>query len=78
MVDILFMEKDIKNLVASVEIIAQTTATILERVNSIETDLKGFKQETRDNFDSMETKIDYMNDTLMNYDKRIEKIEDKV
>ena len=72
------MEKDMKNLVASVEIIAQTTATILERVNSIETDLKGFKQETRDNFDSMETKIDYMNDTLMNYDKRIEKIEDKV
>ena len=72
------MEKDMKNLVASVEIIAQTTATILERVNSIETDLKGFKQDTRDNFDSMETKIDYMNDTLMNYDKRIEKIEDKV
>jgi len=117
------MEKDMKNLTKSVELIAKTTATILERVgkiedvmakkddlkkiektvlatrdelntlkdkvnlfkldshvnfNDIRTDLKILKQETRDNFEEVNTKLDNLNDTDMNFDKRIEKIEEKV
>ncbi len=99
-----------KNLTKSVEMIANTTAKILERVDNIEnkvsglenkvsgiesklnsfkletqinfndlqTDLKSFKLETREGFEEVNAKLDNLNDTDMNFDKRIEKIEDKV
>ena len=89
---ILPMEKDMKNLTKSVELIANTTAKILERVDSIENKVSGlenkvsgiesklnsFKLETRESFEEVNTKLDNLNDTDMNFDKRIEKIEDKV
>lgn len=99
---ILPMEKDMKNLTKSVELIAKTTASILERMENIETnmatkgqlnefkletytsfndlrtDLKTFKHDTRNDFDGLEGKIDDMNEVVMSYDNRIEKIEDKV
>ncbi|MFZ1019698.1 MAG: hypothetical protein WAN61_01745 [Minisyncoccia bacterium] len=46
--------------------------------NNIETDLKSFKIETRDNFKELNEKFDDLNDTVMNHDKRIEVLEEKV
>lgn len=104
------MEKEIKSLAQSVELIAENTAKVLERMNKIEnttlatrdelkdlntevvkfklktsinltdiqTDIKSFKQETRDSFKEVNEKLDDLSDTDMNYDKRIEKLENKV
>jgi len=107
------MTEDIKNLTKSVDVIAQTTAKILEtmatkkdlegfatkedlnglatkkdlastefrlqkQISGIETDLKSFKQETRENFDQVNEKLDDLHDTATNHDKRIEVLEEKV
>lgn len=104
------MEKEIKSLAQSIELIAENTAKVLERMSKIEnttlatrdelknlntevvkfklktsidltdiqTDIKSFKQETRDNFGGLNEKLDDMADTLTINDKRIEKLEDKV
>jgi methyl-accepting chemotaxis protein len=104
------MEKEIKNLTKSVELVAGNTAKILERMDKLETttlatrddlkefrvevkrfklethvnlndmltDIKSFKQETRDNFKEINDKLDDSSDTTMSYDKRIEKLENKV
>lgn len=104
------MEKEIKGLVKTVDIMAKNVAKVLDRMDKIEntvlatrdelkdlntevvkfklktsinltdiqTDIKSFKQETRDNFKEVNIKLDDLSDTDMNYDKRIEKLEDKV
>lgn len=46
--------------------------------NNLESDLKSFKNETRDRFDKLDEKFDDLNDTVMNHDKRIETLEVKV
>ena len=46
--------------------------------NNIETDLKSFKNETQDNFKELNEKFDDLNDTVMNHDKRIKILEEKV
>lgn len=104
------MEKEIKGLIKTVDIMAKNIAKVLDRMDKIEntvlatrdelkdlnaevvkfklktsinltdiqTDLKSFKQETRDNFKEVNIKLDDLSDTDMNYDKRLEKLEDKV
>ncbi|MFA6999706.1 MAG: hypothetical protein WC241_01165 [Candidatus Paceibacterota bacterium] len=104
------MEKEIKGLIKTVDIMAKNVAKVLDRMDKIEntvlatrdelkdlntevvkfklktsinltdiqTDIKSFKQETRDNFKEVNIKLDDLSDTDMNYDKRIEKLEDKV
>ncbi|MEK7564225.1 MAG: hypothetical protein AAB510_01475 [Patescibacteria group bacterium] len=46
--------------------------------NNLETDLKSFKNETRDNFKELNEKFDDLSDTVMNHNKRIEALEEKV
>lgn len=46
--------------------------------NNLETDLKSFKNDTRNNFKELNEKFDDLNDTVMNHDKRIEVLEEKV
>ena len=46
--------------------------------NNLETDLKSFKNETRENFSELNEKFDDLHDTVMNDDKRIEILEEKV
>lgn len=103
------MEKESKSLNKSVELIAENTAKILERVNKIEnnmttkddlkevrdeiklfklethtnfndmlTDIKSFKKDTQNNFDEINEKLDDLSDTDEHFDKRIEKLENKV
>ena len=104
------MEKEIKGLVKTVDIMAKNITKVLDRMDKIEntvlatrdelkdlntevvkfklktsinltdiqTDIKSFKQETRDNFKEVNEKLDDLSDTDMNYDKRIEKLENKV
>lgn len=45
---------------------------------NIETDLKSFKNDTTDRFDSIDEKLEDISDTAMSYDKRIEILEEKV
>ncbi len=47
-------------------------------IHDLRTDLKGFKEETRDSFVELNEKFDDLSDTVMNHDKRIEKLEGKV
>lgn len=92
------MEKDIKDLKESIDLIAKTTATILETVSTMTTkeqlnefkletqknfddirnDFKSFKQETSENYIEINKEIADLSDTSINYDKRIEKLENKV
>ena len=46
-------------------------------LNQIWVDLRDFKQETRENFDELNEKIDNLIDTSKNFDKRIESLEEK-
>ena len=46
-------------------------------LNQIWVDLRDFKQETRENFDELNEKIDDLIDTSKNFDKRIESLEEK-
>ena len=46
--------------------------------NNIETDLKSFKDETRENFAELKEKNNDIDDTLKNYDKRLEVLETKI
>ncbi len=46
--------------------------------NNLESDLKSFKDETRENFSELNEKFDDLHDTVMNHDKRIEVLEEKV
>jgi hypothetical protein len=91
------MEKnDVKKLQKSVDLIAKTTAYILENmatkddikelaikvelkseIHDLRTDLKGFKEETRERFDKIDEKLEDLSDTDSNFDKRIEKLEVK-
>ncbi len=48
------------------------------QVSNIEIDLKSFKKETRENFEIVNDKLDDITDTNNSYDKRIEKLENKV
>jgi predicted nucleic acid-binding Zn-ribbon protein len=48
------------------------------RFNDLESDLRSFKLETRQNFVDLNEKFDDQHDTLMNHDKRIEVLEEKV
>ena len=90
------MEKDdVKKLQKSVDLIAKTTANILQtmatkkevsegnlslqnQINSLSSELKSFKKETRENFEIVNDKLDDITDTNNSYDKRIEKLENKV
>jgi chromosome segregation ATPase len=46
--------------------------------NNLETDLKSFKSETRERLDSIDEKLDDLSGIVMNHDKRIEVLEEKV
>ena len=86
------MEKeDIKKLQDTVDIVAKTTLHILEvmatkedllklqlQANNIESELKSFKKDTQNNFKELNEKFDDQHDTVMSYDGRIEKLENKV
>ncbi len=48
------------------------------QTNSIESDLKSFKKDVRENFKEVNEKLDDISETASFYDKRIEKLEDKV
>ena len=61
-----------KNDLAKVELNLQT------QINGIESDLKSFKQETKENFEEVNEKLEDILDTNTNFDKRIEKLEEKV
>ena len=46
--------------------------------NNLETDLKSFKSETGENFQELNEKFDDISDTVNNYDRRVEILEEKV
>ncbi len=56
----------------------QNVFNIQQSVNSLETDLKSFKEETNNNFKKLNENFGEDNNTIMNHDKRIEKLETKV
>ena len=89
------MEKQIEKLQESVDIIAKTTAHILENMvtkdsfeafkletnthfSNLELDLKSFKKETSESIDEIKVDVADLADTDAHYDKRIEKLENKV
>ncbi len=45
--------------------------------SNIETDLKSFKNDTKESFHEINEKLDDVHDTVMNHDKRIEVLETK-
>jgi hypothetical protein len=46
--------------------------------HSIETDIKSFKNDTKEDFRKLNEKFDDLDDTVMNHDKRIETLEEKI
>ena len=70
------MNDDIKNLTKSVEIIAGTTAKILETM-ATKKDLEAFKLEANIHFNNLETDLkSFKNDTQQNFTELNEKFDD--
>jgi septal ring factor EnvC (AmiA/AmiB activator) len=53
-------------------------ASLQIQLNNVETDLKSFKNDTKEEFKKVHEKLDDLTDTHKNFDERIEKLETKV
>ncbi|MFA6397850.1 MAG: hypothetical protein WDK96_03355 [Candidatus Paceibacterota bacterium] len=85
------MENEIKQIKESVDIIAKTTASILdnmatkqelmevkEELHDFRTEMKSFKNDTGDSIEKIDKEIADLEDTALLNDKRIEKLENKI
>ena len=68
--------KDLAKLIDTLAVsTAKGFANMATSVNDMWTDLKSFKQDNKKEHEEMYEAIDDLSDTVMSYDKRIEKLE---